>query len=64
MKEREKDLFTQLDARERQEEILWKHKSRVKWLQEGENNTKFFHNYVVHNRLSLKIHKLEKLDGA
>ena len=30
MKEREKDLLTQLDARERQEEIYWKQKSRVK----------------------------------
>ena len=36
MKEKEKDLLTQLDARERQEEIYRKQKSRVKWLQEGE----------------------------
>ena len=39
MKERKKDLLTQLDARERHEEIYWNHKSRVKWMQEGEKNT-------------------------
>ena len=59
MKEKEKDLLIQLDARERQEEIFWKKKSRVKWIQEGEKNTKFFH-----NRLSLKIHKIKKADGT
>ena len=60
MKEREKDLLIQLDARERHEEILWNKKSRVKWLQEGEKNTKFFHKSMVHNRLGTKIHKIKK----
>ena len=50
MKEKEKDLLGQLEAKERKEEIYWRQKSRVKWLQEGEKNSKFFHNSVVHNR--------------
>ena len=64
MKEKEKDLLLQLDARETQEEIFWKQKSRVKWIHKGEKNTKFFHNSVVYNRLRSKIHKIKKLDGS
>ena len=63
-KEREKDLITQLDARERQEEIYWKQKSWVKWLQEGKKNTKFFHNLMLHNRLGMKIHIIKNTDGT
>ena len=54
MKEKEKELLTQLETRERQEEIFWKQKSQIKWLQEGEKNTKFFHKSVVCNRLGTK----------
>ena len=35
MKVKEKDLLCHLEARERKEGILWKHKSRNQWLREG-----------------------------
>ena len=60
LKEEKKDLDAQLEVRERQEDIFWKQKSRIKWLQEGEKNTKLFHNSVVHNRLGMKIHKIKR----
>ena len=64
MKVKEKELLCQLVARERQEGIFWKQKSRVKWLQEGERNTKFFHNTVLQNRNNSRINKLKKADGS
>ena len=39
-------------------------KSKVKWLQEGEKNTKFFHNSVIQDRHSSRILKLKKMEGV
>jgi hypothetical protein len=39
--EEEISLMAQIETREKQEEILWRQKSRIQWLQEGERNTKF-----------------------
>ena len=39
-------------------------KARVKWLQEGERSTKFFHNSVLQNRNISRIHKLKKMNGS
>ena len=64
MQKKEKELWEQLEASERQEGIYWKQKSKVKWLQDGEKNTKFFHNSVLHNRSNSRIQKLRKLDGS
>ena len=60
MQKKEKDLWGQLEGRERQEGIYWKQKSKVKWLQDGERNTKFFHNLVIQNRYSSRIQKVKK----
>ena len=45
------------------EEIFWRQKSRVKWLQEGDKNTSFFHQSVMANRAKLHIHKLQDDEG-
>ena len=47
MKLKEKDLLGQLEAKDREEGVFWEQKARVKWLQEGEQNTKFFHNSII-----------------
>jgi len=59
----ERNLLEQLEGRERQEEIYWRQKSRNLWLQEGEKNTKFFHNSVIQNRHRAKILKIKDREG-
>ena len=36
----------------------------MKWLQEGDKNTKFFHNAMVSNRLGSKIYNLKLPNGT
>jgi len=49
-KERESQTKMELDKREHQEEILWKQKSRFRWLKKGDRNKKFFHNSLLQRR--------------
>jgi hypothetical protein len=59
----EENLQEELEERQKQEEILWRQKSRVQWLKEGERNTKFFHRSMVHRRYINRITKLEDAQG-
>jgi len=62
MREEEK-LQEQLEERRKKEEILWKQKSRVQWLKEGEKNTKFFHRDMMHRHHINRITHLEDSQG-
>lgn len=53
--EQEKILESQILQREKQEEMLWKQKSRIKWLKDGEKNTKFFHSTTIQHRMNNNI---------
>ena len=41
------------------EESLFKQRSRINWLQLGDRNTKFFHNSLLHRQVRNQIHSLQ-----
>lgn len=61
--DKEKDTQKRLEERNKQEEILWKQKSRIRWLKEGERNTKFFHRTMIQRRMHNTISFLQKQGG-
>jgi ferredoxin-like protein FixX len=54
-KKEEIQMTQQWEARCQQEEILWCQKSQIRWLKEGERNTKFFHRTTIARRAHKKI---------
>jgi hypothetical protein len=60
----ETQLQQEIMERDIQEEILIRQKSRVQWLQEGDKNTKFFHNSLLWHKSQNRIETLQKNDGT
>lgn len=59
LRELEKEKFKLLQ----QVESLWRLKSRALWIQEGDKNTKFFHNYANARRANNSIWKIKDDKG-
>ena len=47
----------------KREEIYWSQKARIKWLQEGDKNTSFFHASVMSRRKQNRINGLKRRSG-
>lgn len=47
-----------------EEEDFWRQKARIKWLQEGDSNTKFFHSTVLMKKARLAVTKLKDENGV
>eukprot|EP00253_Pinus_taeda_P018354 PITA_18354 len=62
--DKERHIHNQLEERRKQEEIYWRKKSRVRWLKEGERNTKFFHRTTVQRRMHNKIPFIQNEEGV
>eukprot|EP00253_Pinus_taeda_P026517 PITA_26517 len=60
---KEGSILGQLEERRKQEEILWRQKSRIKWLREGERNTKFFHQAMIKHRQRNRILSIKDRNG-
>eukprot|EP00253_Pinus_taeda_P027077 PITA_27077 len=56
-------ILGRLEERRKQEEILWRQKSRIKWLREGERNTKFFHQAMIKHRQGNRILSIKNKNG-
>lgn len=56
-------IIGQLEERRKQEEIMWRQKSRIKWLCGGERNTKFFHQAMIQNRQRNRILSIKNAEG-
>jgi hypothetical protein len=55
------DRIVELNHRE---EIMWCQRSRIQWLADGDNNTKFFHQKATQRRNKNKITELTMTDGT
>ena len=60
---KEKELMTKQEDILAKEETFWRQKSREKWLEEGDRNTKFFHNSVIQNKNLRNITHLKSVEG-
>ncbi|XP_015972358.1 uncharacterized protein LOC107495706 [Arachis duranensis] len=58
------ELENMLENAYGREESYWKEKSRIKWLKEGDKNTKFFHQSFQSRVRRNKIWKLERNDRS
>ncbi|XP_057838177.2 uncharacterized protein LOC131048296 [Cryptomeria japonica] len=60
---REKELLLEQENILAKEEVFWKQKSRETWMDEGDNNTEFFHNSVKPRRVINIISKIKTNNG-
>lgn len=60
----ENALKSRLNDLQKREELYWKQRSTVKWLTQGDRNTKYFHQTTLARRRTNKIVCIWGLDGA
>ncbi|RLM79555.1 hypothetical protein C2845_PM12G10610 [Panicum miliaceum] len=62
--EEEKKLVERISLLNYQEEIIWRQRSRITWLREGDSNTRFFHQKASRRRSRNRIIRLNRPDGT
>ena len=54
----------EFSQREQHEEVYKNQKDRIKWLQEGECNTSFFHKAAIQHRQGNRMDRLKREGGS
>jgi hypothetical protein len=50
--------------RQHREEVMWRQRSGIQWLSEGDRNTRFFHMRASKRKKRNRIERLRRLDGS
>lgn len=61
---REEVLKYRLDKLKEQRHLYWKQRAHAHWLDKGDRNTKYFHQYATERRRRSRIHRLVADDGV
>eukprot|EP00253_Pinus_taeda_P020287 PITA_20287 len=59
----EKTLQNQIETQREQEDTLWRQKSKIRWLRDGEKNTKLFHRLTIQRRMHNNIAFINNQQG-
>ena len=59
-----KDIEDQLHELYEREDVYYKQRSRVDWLQDGDQNTKYFQNRASHRKRKNTVKALRREDGT
>lgn len=57
-------LRQELNEAYQEEEVYWKHKSRIRWLRSGDRNTSYFHAVTKAKRIRNTIHSIHDENGV
>lgn len=59
-----KRIQKDIDGLWKQDELFWQQRSRIKWLNRGDRNSRFFHASTIQRRGRNRIHRIQNKNGG